>query len=795
MKKLLTVFVAVILLAVCAVSVNAAETGTCGDNLTWTLDGDTLTISGTGTMYDYSEESPAPWAQWNDTIKYIKIKRGVKSIGAYAFAEMNVLFKAYIPATVASIGSKAFSATDASANTIYFLGDIPAIAEDAFTGRKSGVGYLRSEDPEILQGYGGTLTWNKGRIYLNKNIKALYGLNEEIKKSDIVVLADFMNGLTVVTYVPKELVIGPYDNSTYGQKYVCITADGEVFGHDYFVTDGQNHLDLINADFPAAIGYSPTTNDVYPNVRAGSLPMQRWDDYDISFRTPKSGYREATITGKGIFEGYKKTFTYAVLRRNIADASVTVSNVTFQGLPVMPKVVVKVDEVALTAGKDYVLVYENNVNIGTGVVRVIGQGNYYGSVSKSFKITADMPTDRLIGNYIGEATGPLTGEPYYKEVILPPGKFEGRLDCYGRHVAYYELHRIVGEEAQLITTKETDYEYASKTKFEYDFTSIYEEESEEGGAIYVLSYLWVDGSNDVYSGACVMIIPAKVPDATSLVVEEVEGTGIYNRAYVTAYGPDGNVGTVEWTTADPSVATVNDKGVVSFKKPGSVAVTGKYGNLTDSVVVTAQAQDIRQGDILAYYPLSGTVSVFFDRYPLTAGTDYTLAAEERDGVVTVTVTGCGLFSGQLVREFDVATGEAVDHTHSFDNSCDGICNSCDFARSVVHDFAEAWSKNGTQHWHACTVCGEKADVEDHTLSSVDNTVCTVCGSLYTPGDLDNNGFVDNKDVEYLLWYTLFSEDYPLNQDADFDGNGQVDNKDVEYLLWHTLFSEDYPLVR
>ena len=29
------------------------------------------------------------------------------------------------------------------------------------------------------------------------------------------------------------------------------------------------------------------------------------------------------------------------------------------------------------------------------------------------------------------------------------------------------------------------------------------------------------------------------------------------------------------------------------------------------------------------------------------------------------------------------------------------------------------------------------------------------------GDLDENGNVDNRDVEYLLWYTLFPEDYPL----------------------------------
>ena len=64
-----------------------------------------------------------------------------------------------------------------------------------------------------------------------------------------------------------------------------------------------------------------------------------------------------------------------------------------------------------------------------------------------------------------------------------------------------------------------------------------------------------------------------------------------------------------------------------------------------------------------------------------------------------------------------------------------------------------------------------------------------------PGDLTGDGTVDNLDVEYLLWYTLFPEDYPLTGAGDFDGNGTVDNLDVEYLLWHTLFPEDYPLIQ
>ena len=61
------------------------------------------------------------------------------------------------------------------------------------------------------------------------------------------------------------------------------------------------------------------------------------------------------------------------------------------------------------------------------------------------------------------------------------------------------------------------------------------------------------------------------------------------------------------------------------------------------------------------------------------------------------------------------------------------------------------------------------------------------------GDFDKSGIVDNLDVEYLLWHTLFPEDYPLTSNGDLENDQKVDNRDVEYLLWHILYPEDFPL--
>ena len=97
------------------------------------------------------------------------------------------------------------------------------------------------------------------------------------------------------------------------------------------------------------------------------------------------------------------------------------------------------------------------------------------------------------------------------------------------------------------------------------------------------------------------------------------------------------------------------------------------------------------------------------------------------------------------------------------------------------------------HAAKCTDCGH-VTIEEHVLEDGNTGHCINC-SYYKPiqGDLDNDKDVDMDDATYLLMYTFFSADYPLNQDADFDGDGQITKDDAIYLLKYTYFPEEYPL--
>lgn len=108
-----------------------ATSGTCGDNLTWTLDTatETLTISGTGAMENYTYDNPAPWNSQRQNIQNAVISTGVTSIGDYAFSFCN-LTNVTIPDSVTSIGNSAFY--DCNFTSITLPEGLTAIADNMF---------------------------------------------------------------------------------------------------------------------------------------------------------------------------------------------------------------------------------------------------------------------------------------------------------------------------------------------------------------------------------------------------------------------------------------------------------------------------------------------------------------------------------------------------------------------------------------------------------------------------------------------------------------------------------------
>lgn len=109
------------------------DSGTCGENVTWTLTSDgVLTISGEGAMADYYS-SGAPWYSYQTYITNAVIKYSVTSIGSYAFYNCTSLESITIPDRVTSIGMGAFFGC-ISLENITLPDSTTSIDSDAFLG-------------------------------------------------------------------------------------------------------------------------------------------------------------------------------------------------------------------------------------------------------------------------------------------------------------------------------------------------------------------------------------------------------------------------------------------------------------------------------------------------------------------------------------------------------------------------------------------------------------------------------------------------------------------------------------
>jgi hypothetical protein len=121
-------------------NIGAVKTWNCGDSggnvIATMIDAKTLTISGTGKMYDYHRDTlwsgkMAPWYDIKDSITDVIIEHDVTSIGNYAFEDFKNLTSVTIPNSVKNIGDAAFVRCS-SITSITIPNSVTYIGREAF---------------------------------------------------------------------------------------------------------------------------------------------------------------------------------------------------------------------------------------------------------------------------------------------------------------------------------------------------------------------------------------------------------------------------------------------------------------------------------------------------------------------------------------------------------------------------------------------------------------------------------------------------------------------------------------
>lgn len=158
------------------------HSGTCGDNLTWSLNtAGTLTITGTGAMWNYewcqdgdTVYSSAPWAGLE--ITDIALDEGITRIGNCAFLDCRTIFAPLsLPSTLQEIGDAAFSGCYGLYGELELPESINAIGAYAFQGCEgltgalnlpSGISYIGSAVFNGCSGLTGTISIPKNVQYI-----------------------------------------------------------------------------------------------------------------------------------------------------------------------------------------------------------------------------------------------------------------------------------------------------------------------------------------------------------------------------------------------------------------------------------------------------------------------------------------------------------------------------------------------------------------------------------------------------------------------------------------------------
>lgn len=414
------------------------------------------------------------------------------------------------------------------------------------------------------------------------------------------------------------------NNTKIGTATVTVKGKGKLSGTKS-VTFKINAKPIKNAviTYNNSLTYNGSTLSPAVTVKYGNATLKKNTDYTVAYsNNVNAGTGTITITGKGIYGGsVKKTFTIKKLGISATAVSGT-GNKVYTGSVIKPVPAVKVGGRTLKNGTDFTVSYKNNTEPGTATLKVTGKGNYSGSVSKTFKITA-----RAINDV--EVTIPdtvFTGEQVKPDVVV----------SYG------------------------NYQFINNS----DYTLSFKDNVNIGTASVV-----VTGKNHL-SGSRTVTFPIEKADisSTEIAVKNATFTGSAVKS-----GVDVRLGNV--TLKEGTHYTLSYKNNVNAGT-AQVTISGK-GSLEDAVTksFTIEKADISKASISANgtYTPDGVkigINAKFGNYTLKSS-DYSFTAPTAAGEQTLTISGNGNFSGKTTVKCNVAKADIANAKSSLSLSTDG----------------------------------------------------------------------------------------------------------------------------
>jgi len=267
--------------------------GTCGEDLVWSLDTEgLLVISGTGAM-DHYEFYNMPWYTCRDLIKSVMITDGVTTIGAAAFDSCRNLVQLSVPDSLTAIGDGAFYRC-LSLKNVSFSGSSEQWQEVSIG---SDNGCLTNADINYVES-----------VYENLTVKTLpgklqYYTGELLDTTGLVLTLEYFGGVSVEL---TEGFTASCDMTTAGTKTVTVTFKGISTSYEITVVDANEKQAIVSHPQSVTVDSGETVQ--FTVVTSGMVASYQWQYRKLYswINTSLSGCNTNTLTvsATGARNGY-----------------------------------------------------------------------------------------------------------------------------------------------------------------------------------------------------------------------------------------------------------------------------------------------------------------------------------------------------------------------------------------------------------------------------------------------------------------------------------------------------------
>lgn len=327
-------------------------------------------------------------------------------------------------------------------------------------------------------------------------------------------------------------------------------------------------------------------------------------DYEVEYSdNVNEGEATVTITGKGNYSGtIIKTFIITAIQLSEMELSENLleyDRVEYDGSEKKPQVTIE----GLVLGTDYDVSYSNNITIGEAMVTITGKGNYTGTITKTFMITAI----EISGIQLPENVLEYESIAYDGIAKEPQVTIEGLVLGTDYQVSY--SNNTDAGEATVIITGIGNYTGTIKLPF----------------VIMGSENIWVkEIPTCIYTGSAQKPV-LEVYDGATRLVEKTD--------YTVKYSNNTKVGTAK--------VVITGKG--NYEKTIDKYFTIVPRDIADEGITVTCADKVHNGKIQVSNPV-----IKYGKITLKKGTDYTVTFSENQtdiGTVDVIIEGKGNYTG------------------------------------------------------------------------------------------------------------------------------------------------------